>query len=161
MKNCNEIMRGERAELSKKNPYYISKHRYYELKHFCRQYDEWKRALVRIDGWKAFPESTGAIVNATPSNPTEQMAMARAFYSSRVYLLEHCLGELEPAIAPYILRGVTEGHSYEALRIKGCHAARILTTTTIANFSGFSAGSGHDAKNSAAFMKGGMLICLT
>ena len=62
MKNCNEIMRGERAELSKKNPYYISKHRYYELKHFCRQYDEWKRALVRIDGWKAFPESTGAIV---------------------------------------------------------------------------------------------------
>ena len=61
MKNCNEIMRGERAELSKKNPYYISKHRYYELKHFCRQYDEWKRALVRIDGWKAFPESTGAI----------------------------------------------------------------------------------------------------
>ena len=50
MKNCNEIMRGERAELSKKNPYYISKHRYYELKHFCRQYDEWKRALVRIDG---------------------------------------------------------------------------------------------------------------
>lgn len=91
MKNCNEIMRGERAELSKKNPYYISKHRYYELKHFCRQYDEWKRALVRIDGWKAFPESTGAIVNATPSNPTEQMAMARAFYSSRVDLLEHCL----------------------------------------------------------------------
>lgn len=119
MKNCNEIMRGERAELSKKNPYYISKHRYYELKHFCRQYDEWKRALVRIDGWKAFPESTGAIVNATPSNPTEQMAMARAFYSSRVDLLEHCLGELEPAIAPYILRGVTEGHSYEALRIQG------------------------------------------
>lgn len=113
-------MRGERAELSKKNPYYISKHRYYELKHFCRQYDEWKRALVRIDGWKAFPESTGAIVNATPSNPTEQMAMARAFYSSRVDLLEHCLGELEPAIAPYVLRGVTEGHSYEALRIKGC-----------------------------------------
>ena len=111
MKNCNEIMRGERAELSKKNPYYISKHRYYELKHFCRQYDEWKRALVRIDGWKAFPESTGAIVNATPSNPTEQMAMARAFYSNRVDLLENCLGELEPANAPYILRGVTEGQT--------------------------------------------------
>lgn len=50
----------------------------------------------------------------------QKMAMARAFYSSRVDLLEHCLGELEPAIAPYILRGVTEGHSYEALRIKGC-----------------------------------------
>lgn len=32
MKNCNEIMRGERAELSKKNPYYISKHQYYVVK---------------------------------------------------------------------------------------------------------------------------------
>lgn len=52
--------------------------------------------------------------------PDRANGMARAFYSSRVDLLEHCLGELEPAIAPYILRGVTEGHSYEALRIKGC-----------------------------------------
>ncbi len=120
MKNCNETMRGERAELSKKNPYYISKHRYYELKHFCRQYDEWKRALVRIDGWKGIPGKHGSNRQCNTLEPTEQMAMARAFYSSRIDLLEHCLGELEPAIAPYILRGVTEGHSYEALRIKGC-----------------------------------------
>lgn len=27
-----------RAELSEKNPYWIEKHRYYELKHFCLQY---------------------------------------------------------------------------------------------------------------------------
>ena len=32
----------ERAEVSKKNKYYISKHRYYELKHFCLQYKEWE-----------------------------------------------------------------------------------------------------------------------
>ncbi len=31
----------EKAVLSKKNKYYISKHRYYELKHFCLQYNEW------------------------------------------------------------------------------------------------------------------------
>lgn len=27
-----------RPELSQKNPYWIGKHRYYELKHFCLQY---------------------------------------------------------------------------------------------------------------------------
>lgn len=32
------------VELSERNPYYISKHRYYELKHFCLQYPEWEEA---------------------------------------------------------------------------------------------------------------------
>lgn len=27
-----------RAEVSENNPYWIEKHRYYELKHFCLQY---------------------------------------------------------------------------------------------------------------------------
>lgn len=31
-------------ELSKKNTYWIEKHRYYELKHFCLQYPIWKEA---------------------------------------------------------------------------------------------------------------------
>lgn len=31
-----------RPELSENNKYWISKHRYYELKHFCLQYPEWK-----------------------------------------------------------------------------------------------------------------------
>ena len=34
-------MSRERAELSKKNPYHIPRYRYYELKYFCRQYDDW------------------------------------------------------------------------------------------------------------------------
>ena len=32
-----------RPELSKKNKYYIDKHRHYELKHFCLQYPDWKK----------------------------------------------------------------------------------------------------------------------
>ena len=38
-----------RNEISVKNKYYISKHRYLELKHFCLQYPEWKRALSYIE----------------------------------------------------------------------------------------------------------------
>lgn len=42
-------MKGERAKLSRRNPYYIPAERYYELKHFCRQYYDWKKALNLID----------------------------------------------------------------------------------------------------------------
>lgn len=37
-----------RAELSEKNPYWIEKHRYYELKHFCLQYPIWKKAYTTL-----------------------------------------------------------------------------------------------------------------
>ena len=37
-----------RAELSKNNKYWISKHRYYELKHFCLQYPEWQKEYSNI-----------------------------------------------------------------------------------------------------------------
>lgn len=33
-----------RAQISEKNKYYIDKHRHYELKHFCLQYPNWKKA---------------------------------------------------------------------------------------------------------------------
>ena len=39
-----------RAELSEKNPYWIEKHRYYELKHFCLQYPIWNKAYSALDG---------------------------------------------------------------------------------------------------------------
>lgn len=44
------------VELSERNPYYISKHRYYELKHFCLQYPEWEEAMAILNGWKSRPE---------------------------------------------------------------------------------------------------------
>ena len=38
-----------RAKLSEKNKYWIDKHRYYELKHFCLQYQMWKKAYKALD----------------------------------------------------------------------------------------------------------------
>ena len=38
-----------RPEISEKNKYWIDRHRYYELKHFCLQYPLWKRAYYAID----------------------------------------------------------------------------------------------------------------
>ena len=39
-----------RPELSEKNPYWIEKHRYYELKHFCLQYPIWRKTYSALDG---------------------------------------------------------------------------------------------------------------
>ena len=38
-----------RPELSPNNEYHIDKHRYYELKHFCLQYPEWKKSYSVFD----------------------------------------------------------------------------------------------------------------
>ena len=34
-----------------KTEYSLSKHRFYELKHFCLQYPEWERLYSQLDGW--------------------------------------------------------------------------------------------------------------
>lgn len=46
-----------KPELSQKNPYWIEKHRYYELKHFCLQYPIWKKAYNSLDGVSKKPEN--------------------------------------------------------------------------------------------------------
>lgn len=68
-------MSRERAELSKKNPYHIPRYRYYELKYFCRQYDDWKKALTLIDGWQTPPNDISGIDDndiELLSSPTEE-----------------------------------------------------------------------------------------
>lgn len=35
-----------------KTEYAVSKHRYYELKHFCLQYPEWQKLYLDLDGWQ-------------------------------------------------------------------------------------------------------------
>lgn len=76
-------MSRERAELSKKNPYHIPRYRYYELKYFCRQYDDWKKALTLIDGWQTSPNDiSGIIKGCPPVSQTERIALSRVFYSS-------------------------------------------------------------------------------
>ena len=37
-----------RPETSKKNKYWIPRHRYHELKHFCLQYPLWKKAYLEL-----------------------------------------------------------------------------------------------------------------
>lgn len=109
-----------RPELSVKNKYWIEKHRYYELKHFCLQYQTWKKAYSHLDGLSRRQMDLAAIaVKNNISDPTAKCVEAMLYYSDRMKLVEDAAEKADPDLSSYILKGVTEGISYECLR--HCH----------------------------------------
>jgi hypothetical protein len=104
-----------RPELSDKNPYWIEKHRYYELKHFCLQYPIWKKAYLALDGLSRRPLDL-VIFSNRHSDPTLKCVEAREFYFDRMKLVEQTAIETDSKLHSYILKGVTEGVSYDYLK---------------------------------------------
>lgn len=108
-----------RAELSEKNKYYIDKHRYYELKHFCLQYNEWKKAYANCNESIIFTAGIERLPSSNvPSDLTAKYAVKKAFYGERIKLIERIAKETDEFLYPYILRAVTEGLSYTNLKTK-------------------------------------------
>lgn len=109
-----------RPEVSTKNKYWISKHRHYELKHFCLQYNEWKKAYMNCSGSAIFA-SCG--VDRMPSGNTHSDLTAKyatkcAYYSEQIRLIERAAMEADLFLYKYILKAVTEGLSYTYLKAK-------------------------------------------
>lgn len=105
--------------LSRKNPDYISKERYYELKHFCLQYPEWRQELRRLDGY--LRGSTGVIqTDSRTRRPTEEIATLRATVSSRIEIVETALRRCSdiPMMQRAVLIGVTQGVPYEVIKAR-------------------------------------------
>lgn len=105
-----------RAEISQKNKYWISKHRYYELKHFCLQYPEWKKTYSELCD-ECLPLSMIETISTDnlPSDPTIQRSIKKAFYAERLKLIEKIALEADACLHDYIIKGVTEGRSYTYL----------------------------------------------
>lgn len=108
-----------RPELSEKNKYWIEKHRYYELKHFCLQYPIWKKAYAALDGLSKRPADLDLFIkNSNISNPTAKCAEARIYYGERISTVEQAAKETDSLFANFILKAVTEGYSYEYLKAR-------------------------------------------
>lgn len=108
-----------RPELSEKNPYWIEKHRYYELKHFCLQYPIWKKAYVSLGSFSSKTAHHAMFVtNNGVGDPTAKIGIARAFYSERIDMIEKVAEQTDQQLALYILKAVTEGWSYDVLRAR-------------------------------------------
>lgn len=108
-----------RPVLSMKNKYWIEKHRYYELKHFCLQYPTWRKTYATLDGFGKKPSDTLIFAHTNEiSDPTAKCAMAKAFYSERIAMIERVAVQTDPDLANYILKAVTEELSYDYLKTK-------------------------------------------
>lgn len=108
-----------RPKISEKNKYYIDKHRYYELKHFCLQYREWKKAYVSCNESIMFASQIeNARTTNVPSDITAKYALKRAQYAERINMVEKAAMEADEFLYSYILKAVTEGLSYTYLKSK-------------------------------------------
>lgn len=106
-----------RPEISERNRYYISKHRHYELKHFCLQYPTWKREYAALDD----PSIASSAAEKMPSDnipgdPTGTFAMKKLFYLERIKLIEKIAMEADQYLYKYILKAVTEELSFTYLK---------------------------------------------
>lgn len=106
-----------RSKLSKKNPYYISEHRYLELKHYCLQLPEWEKELRETGSFLKGIEYKDQ-VQAPLSDPTSSIAIRRLELMSNIYLIKNVCRLADPELSDYIFESVTRGRSYEYLQTK-------------------------------------------
>lgn len=104
-----------RPEITSKSKYYISKHRYYELKHFCLQYSEWKEYIDYLNSKlapKAVSFETIKTITNIPDSSVESLAIAFADCKKKIEMIETTAKETDEELCGYILKAVTEGESY-------------------------------------------------
>lgn len=110
-----------RPEIKEKNKYHIGKHRYYELKHFCLQYWDWKKKLVELEEMDAVKSST--LSAAKPANMSlhddiSELAIKRRALKAKMELVETMAKSADRELYWYLMKTVTEGASYVNLRTK-------------------------------------------
>lgn len=107
-------------ELSKKNKYYIPKHRYYELKHFCLQYGDWLDRIHELENSIALPdlsEITRPKTKVTPYlDSTYYLAYEAISLKEKIGKVDQAINELEPWIRKYIFIAVTQGKAFPYLK---------------------------------------------
>lgn len=97
--------------------YQISRHRFFELYHYCLQYNEWRDEL------RYNTDTVGAIANdgmphgSNVSDATGRLGVHRAHLLRRCELIEQTAIEADGDIYPYILKAVTnERITFQYLR---------------------------------------------
>lgn len=108
-----------RPEVSRKNRYWISKHRHYELKHFCLQYSEWKKVYRYLENTTVEYSNLERLpCRNQVGDPTTNLAMQKLYYLDRITLIEETAKQADKYLWKYILKAVTEGVSYMCLKFK-------------------------------------------
>lgn len=106
-----------RPELSKRSKYWISRHRYYELKHFVMQYPEWDLAVATTDSMvRACQNREGKITNI--SDPVGKAVERRIKYNYNMNLCKQIADDTDPVLGRIILQAIILGESYDKIKAR-------------------------------------------
>lgn len=95
--------------LSTKNPYYLTKHRFYEVYHYAMQYQEWKDEYRTTEQTMRGIAYDGVKVKSSGSGDAlERVAIRLTELSEKIEMLEAVARETDKDLSEYILRGVTD-----------------------------------------------------
>lgn len=98
-------------EISKKNPYWIPKHRYLELKNWCLQYLEWIEFMSNARYIRSKIPGVGKSQNI--SDPTGDLAVKLHKADLDTHLIEEICLAVAPDYFVTFLYGITWGASYD------------------------------------------------
>ncbi len=105
-----------RPKISERSKFWISKHRYYELKHFSMQYPEWKKLYRELDGSPSAVQIDRIYVNGGEvGDPTARIAEARLYFADRIDLVDRAARDAAGEYAQQLIKAITEELSYEKL----------------------------------------------
>lgn len=106
-----------RPEVSKKNNYHISKHRFYELKHYCLQYGEWLDELRELDG--GFKSSSIITLEdqQNDSDPVLDLVTKKSELQEKIEMIRECAKKADKELWTYILNAVTKDLSFTELKM--------------------------------------------
>lgn len=110
------------VNFSKRGKYYISKHAFLTVLHFCMQYDDWLREYRDSVGLRGVQSNTST---SGVGDPTAAQAIRLEELSQRIEMIERTANEADPSLHPYLLRGVTtEGMTFDMLKAQGIPCER-------------------------------------
>lgn len=105
-----------RNSVSYRSPYFISKERFLELKHFCLQYDDYKRRIVensvlrpKFERFETSGRSDGV------DDKTADLGVYLTILGHYMEMIEECSKKAGGDISGFIFEAVTKGKSYATL----------------------------------------------
>lgn len=107
-----------RPKISEKNKYYINEHRYYELKHFCLQYPLWEKQYNELMNITKISDLKKSSRTNKITDYTAETVEKRLYYRERMDMVNKAAQDADTELASYIFKAVTQGLSYEALRLQ-------------------------------------------
>ena len=83
------------------------------------QYPHWKAAyrLLEIEGVRSL-DLSGYIPTSEISDPTARTAIAKSYFRDRISMIENIAAEADESLAEYLVKGITEGWSYDILKAR-------------------------------------------